>query len=58
MGVEDAIEVAQFVKVFKVMGVHYNTWGGILIDKAAAMREFEKKGLTLYLPGIGESIEI
>lgn len=58
MGVEDAIEAAQFVKVFKVMGVHYNTWGGIMVDKAAAKREFENKGLTLYLPGIGECVEI
>ncbi|HVW62817.1 MAG TPA: MBL fold metallo-hydrolase [Puia sp.] len=58
MGVEDAIEAAQFVKVFKVVGVHYNTWDGILVDKAAAKKEFENKGLSLYLPGIGETIGI
>lgn len=58
MGVEDAIEAAQFVKTFKVMGVHYDTWGLIQIDKAAATGAFEKSGLTLYLPGIGESVEI
>ncbi|MBN9382443.1 MAG: metal-dependent hydrolase [Chitinophagaceae bacterium] len=58
MGVEDAIEAAQFVKTSKVVGVHYDTWGLIQIDKPAAIQEFKKNGLTLYLPGIGESIDI
>jgi len=58
MGVADAIEAAQFVKTAKVVGVHYDTWDGIRIDKAAATRAFADKGLTLYLPGIGETIEI
>ena len=58
MGVEDAAGAAQFVKTTKVVGVHYDTWGGIRIDKAAAVKEFSDKGLTLLLPGIGESIEV
>jgi L-ascorbate metabolism protein UlaG (beta-lactamase superfamily) len=58
MGVEEAIEAAAFVKVTKVMGVHYNTFGFIKIDKSNAIRQFEKSGLTLHLPKIGESIEL
>jgi L-ascorbate metabolism protein UlaG (beta-lactamase superfamily) len=58
MGIEDAIEAAQFVKVKKIIGVHYDTFGFIKIDKADAIQEFEKSDLTLYLPQIGESIDI
>lgn len=58
MGIEDAIEAARLVNVKKVMGVHYDTFGFIKIDKAAAISEFEKGGIKLYLPEIGESIEI
>jgi L-ascorbate metabolism protein UlaG (beta-lactamase superfamily) len=58
MGVEDAIEAAKLVEVRKVVGVHYDTWGLIQIQKGAAVQEFEKNGLALYLPGIGESVEV
>ncbi|MGY0035404.1 metal-dependent hydrolase [Pedobacter sp. NJ-S-72] len=59
MGVEDAIEAAQFVKVDKVVGVHYDTFGLIKIDdKRDAIIEFEKSDLTLCLPEIGESIDV
>lgn len=40
---------------------HSSSWqdGGYAgVAKAAAIREFENKGLILYLPGIGASIEI
>jgi L-ascorbate metabolism protein UlaG (beta-lactamase superfamily) len=58
MGVEDAIEAAQFVKTSKVIGVHYDTFGFIKIDHADAIQKFEVSGLTLHLPAIGDSIEI
>lgn len=58
MGVEDAIEAANFVKTTQVIGVHYDTFGFIKLDKSDAMAEFKKAGLTLHLPGIGEEIEI
>ena len=58
MGVEDAIEAAQFVKTTKVVGVHYNTWGFIKIDTAKALQAFEKAGIKLFLPKIGETIAI
>jgi len=58
MGVEDAIEAARFVNVNKVLGVHYDTFGFIKIEKEEAIREFQKSDMTLYLPAIGESITI
>jgi L-ascorbate metabolism protein UlaG (beta-lactamase superfamily) len=58
MGVDEAIEAAQFVKTTKVLGVHYDTFGFIKIDKVEAIKEFGNAGLTLHLPGIGDSIDI
>ncbi len=58
MGIEEAIVAADFVKVNKVMGVHYDTFGYIKIDKNQAINSFEKNNLTLILPEIGETIEI
>lgn len=58
MGVEDAIESAQIVKVNQIIGVHYNTFGFIKIDKSDAVDQFAKAGLTLHLPEIGGAIAI
>jgi L-ascorbate metabolism protein UlaG (beta-lactamase superfamily) len=58
MGVDDAIEAANFLEVKKVMGVHYDTFPAIKLDKQAATKKFADAGLQLYLPAIGESIEI
>ena len=58
MGIEDAIDAAQYVKVKHVFGVHYDTFELIRIEKPHAIHEFEKMGLTLHLPKIGETVEI
>lgn len=58
MGIEDAIEAAKLVKANKVLGVHYDTFGFIKIDKDEAVKQFEQAGLKLILPSIGESIDI
>lgn len=58
MGVEDAIEAANFVKTTQVLGVHYDTFGFIKLDKSEAIAEFAKAGVTLHLPEIGAEIEI
>jgi len=58
MGVEDAIEAADFVKVKKVLGVHFNTFGFIMLDKTEAIKTFGDAGITLSLPEIGSTIEI
>lgn len=58
MGIEDAVQAAEFVSTTKVIGVHYDTFGFIKIDKQEAIRQFHNSGLTLRLPEIGETIEI
>ncbi|MGX5817407.1 metal-dependent hydrolase [Chitinophaga lutea] len=58
MGVDDAIIAAEFMECNKIVGVHYDTFGYIKIDKAEATRKFADAGLTLLLPAIGETIDI
>ena len=58
MGVDDAIKAAGIVGVTKVVGVHYDTFGFIIIDHVKAVESFEKAGITLRLPDIGSSIDI
>jgi len=58
MGVEDAIEAAEFVNVKKVVGVHYDTFGFIEIDKTGAFSDFEQAGVQLFLPEVGGTIDI
>jgi hypothetical protein len=41
-----------------VVGVHYDTFPPIAINKADAVAEFEKEGLRLVLPVIGATVEI
>jgi L-ascorbate metabolism protein UlaG (beta-lactamase superfamily) len=58
MGVADAVQAADFVDCNRVLGVHYNTFGYIVIDTEDALRQFEAGGKTLLLPGIGETVEV
>lgn len=58
MGVEEAIEAANFVDVDKVLGVHYDTFGFIIIDHKKADEAFKNAGKSLYLPEIGSTIEL
>ena len=58
MGIEDAIEAARIVKVSKVLGVHYDTFGYIKLDKEEAIQAFGAAGIVLNLPDIGGTIEI
>ena len=58
MGVEDAIAAAQYVKTDKIIGVHYDTFGFIKINKPTAIQQFEEAALTLFLPEIGNTISL
>jgi L-ascorbate metabolism protein UlaG (beta-lactamase superfamily) len=58
MGIGEAIEAAAFVQVNQIIGVHYDTFGFIKIDKADAIQRFKKAGLTLHLPAIGNTIRL
>lgn len=58
MGVEDALRAAEFVRVSKFVGVHYDTFPPIKLDHKAALQAAEAAGKKLLLPAIGETIEI
>jgi len=58
MGAEDAVKAAQWVKSKTVVGVHYDTFGFIKIDKDKTRALFEQAGILLKLPAIGETVSI
>jgi L-ascorbate metabolism protein UlaG (beta-lactamase superfamily) len=58
MGVSDSIACMKMLECPKAVGVHYDTFGYIKINKAEALEQFATNNLQLYLPNIGETIEI
>jgi len=58
MGIDDAVRAAEFVGVTRIVGVHYDTFPPIKLDRDAAMKSARAAGKELLLPGIGESIEV
>lgn len=58
MGIEEAIEASKFVAVDRILGVHYDTFGFIVMDHEKALNAFAKENLNLFLPKIGETIEL
>lgn len=58
MGPEDAVRVAHMINCPVVIGVHYDTFEFIGLDREKAKDLFEKNGLDLRLPAIGETIEV
>ena len=58
MGYEDAAIAAQFIECDTIIGCHFDTFGFIEIDHAAAVKAFADKGKKLILPGIGEKLRV
>ena len=58
MGYADALIASDFIACDKIIGCHYDTFGYIEIDHAAAKKAFAEKGKELILLDIGASIEI
>ena len=58
MGVDDAILASDFVECDKVLGVHYDTFCYIEINKDEAKKKFYDAGKDLMLLEIGESLEL
>lgn len=58
MGCHDAIRAADFVNTEKVIGVHYDTFPPIKLDKEKASDTFHAAGKELLLPAIGETISL
>ena len=55
MGVDNAIIASEFIKCNKIIGMHYDTFGFIEIDKDTAVKKFDNAGSELILFNIGES---
>ncbi len=58
MGIDDAVRAADFVKADTVVGVHYDTFPPIKLDRAKALAKFQAAGKKLLLPEIGEDVKL
>ncbi|RXR21498.1 metal-dependent hydrolase [Flavobacterium stagni] len=58
MDVEDAVIAADFLACNRILGYHYDTFGYIEIDHAAAKNTFAKAGKELLLLDIAQSIDV
>jgi L-ascorbate metabolism protein UlaG (beta-lactamase superfamily) len=58
MDVDDAVLCCKYIDCDKVVGVHYDTFDAIKIDKETALAKFKRENRTLLLPAIGETIEL
>lgn len=58
MGVDDAIKAARFINCKNIIGIHYDTFPVISIDKNEALQKFTAAGLLLKLPAIGEELSL
>lgn len=58
MGVDNAIIAAEYIKCRQIIGMHYDTFEMIKIDKKEAVKKFMHSGNELILFDIGESKSI
>jgi L-ascorbate metabolism protein UlaG (beta-lactamase superfamily) len=58
MDAVDAAEAASFLRTKNVIGMHFNTFGYIVIDEIEAKTAFDNSGASLTLMNIGEEIAI
>lgn len=58
MDVDDAIKAADFIDCTRIIGIHYNTFPPIRIDKDEAIDKFGQHGRVLYLPEIGDAVDL
>ncbi|MGQ0829551.1 MAG: metal-dependent hydrolase [Bacteroidota bacterium] len=58
MGPENAIIASEFINCSKIIGMHYDTFGYIKIEKDSAVRKFANAGNELILFDIGETKSI
>lgn len=58
MNPEEALIASDIIKCDHIIGVHFDTFGYIVIDKDQAIAQFKAAGKTLRLPGIGDTISL
>lgn len=56
MSVDNAIIACDFIACDNIIGMHYDTFPTICIDKEDSIRRFEMSGKKLTLMGIGQTI--
>ncbi len=57
MGVDNAIIASDFIKCNDIIGMHYDTFGYIMIDQQEAISKFIRSGKELTLLEIGKTIK-
>lgn len=58
MNPEEALIASELIKCDNIIGVHFDTFGYIVIDKDQAIAQFTTAGKTLRLPEIGSTISL
>ncbi|MFA6924279.1 MAG: metal-dependent hydrolase [Bacteroidales bacterium] len=58
MGVDNAIIASSFINCNKIIGMHFDSFSVIKINKNEAVQKFKNAGKELILMDIGESIEL
>ena len=58
MGVDNAILAADFINCNKIIGMHYDTFDAIKINKEEAVKKFARSGNELLLFNVGERLEV
>lgn len=58
MGIDDAIIASTFIQCDEIIGMHYDTFPYIKIDKEEAVNAFQKAGKNLILMDINSSKEL
>ncbi|MCF3111837.1 metal-dependent hydrolase [Niabella sp. CC-SYL272] len=58
MNARDAVKASDFIQCNNIIGVHFDTFGYIKIDHAAAVDLFKAAGKTLLIPQIGCSYDV
>jgi UPF0173 metal-dependent hydrolase coch_1725 len=58
MGVRDALTAARFVETNNVLGVHYDTFPVIKINKESSKQKFKDDHRRLHLIEIGATLDL
>jgi L-ascorbate metabolism protein UlaG (beta-lactamase superfamily) len=58
MGPAEAAVAARWLRCLRVIGVHYDTWSPIALNRDEAGQVFGEAGVELMLPGVGESLDL
>jgi len=58
MGIHDAMRAADLLSVSRIIGVHYDTFPPIKLDREAALTAARSAGKELLLPAIGSSLDV